>query len=61
MKKKENIDVDHSKIEYEPFRKDFYVESPEVTRMTEKEIEVYRTELDSIKIRVCFVVWIDLK
>lgn len=26
--------VDHGKIEYEPYRKNFYVEVPELARMT---------------------------
>jgi len=26
--------VDHTKIYYRPFRKDFYVEVPEISRMT---------------------------
>ena len=33
-KKKELATVDHSKIDYTPFRKDFYVEVPELAKMT---------------------------
>jgi len=28
--------VDHGKIEYEPFRKNFYVEVPELAKMTQE-------------------------
>lgn len=34
--------VDHSKIAYEPIRKDFYVEAPEITRMTDDEVRTSR-------------------
>lgn len=50
-KKKELSLVDHSKIEYEPFRKNFYVESPEISKLSQKEIELLRLELDKIKVR----------
>ncbi|KAL8149691.1 hypothetical protein AgCh_006636 [Apium graveolens] len=38
--------VDHSKIDYLPFRKDFYIEVKEVSRMTSEEISAYRLELE---------------
>ncbi|CAD5119735.1 DgyrCDS8331 [Dimorphilus gyrociliatus] len=50
-KKKELVMVDHSKIYYRPFRKDFYVEVPELQRMTSEEVEQYRQQLEGIKIR----------
>ena len=50
-KKKELALVDHSRIEYEPFRKNFYIESPEISRMSNKQVELLRLELDNIKIR----------
>ena len=31
--------VDHSLIEYEPFRKNFYIESTEISKLSEAEIE----------------------
>lgn len=34
--------VDHTVIEYVPFRKDFYVEVPEIANMTKEEVEAYR-------------------
>jgi ATP-dependent RNA helicase DDX46/PRP5 len=43
--------VEHHTVKYAPFRKDFYVESPEIGRMTEEEVASYRNELDGIKIR----------
>jgi ATP-dependent RNA helicase DDX46/PRP5 len=43
--------VDHSKIEYEPFKKNFLRLVPEIAGMTDDEIRVYRGELDGIKVR----------
>lgn len=54
MKKAKRQDigaVDHGAVKYMPFRKDFYVEPPEITRMTDEEVASYRAELDGIKIR----------
>lgn len=31
--------VDHGAIAYEPFRKDFYTEAPDITRMTDIELK----------------------
>lgn len=50
-KKKEIAVVDHSKIDYEPFRKTFYVEPPELHDMTDLEVDQLRLELDGIKVR----------
>jgi ATP-dependent RNA helicase DDX46/PRP5 len=50
-KKKELGVIDHSSIQYEPFRKQFYIETPEIAKMTEEEIKAYREELDGIRIR----------
>lgn len=33
--------VDHGKIEYEPFRKNFYVEVPELAKMTQEGKDKY--------------------
>lgn len=38
--------VDHSKIEYEPFRKNFYIEVKEISRMTPEEVNAYRKEFE---------------
>ncbi|KAM6299647.1 putative ATP-dependent RNA helicase DDX46 isoform 1-T1 [Aegotheles albertisi] len=43
--------VDHGKIEYEPFRKNFYVEVPELAKMTAEEVNVYRLELEGITVK----------
>lgn len=43
--------TDHTKVYYRPFRKDFYVEVPELTKMSKLEVEEYRKELDEIKVR----------
>ncbi|BFZ60206.1 pre-mRNA processing RNA-helicase [Saitoella coloradoensis] len=50
-KKKELPNIDHSAIDYEPFRKEFYVEPAELREMTEEEVDELRLELDGIKIR----------
>ncbi|CAI0397226.1 unnamed protein product [Linum tenue] len=38
--------VDHSKIYYKPFRKNFYIEVKEITRMTPEEVSAHRKELE---------------
>lgn len=50
-KKKEVPAVNHDKVEYEPFRKDFYTEPAEVTQMTPEEVADLRHELDGIKVK----------
>ncbi|KAJ6539221.1 P-loop containing nucleoside triphosphate hydrolase protein [Mycena capillaripes] len=50
-KKKEMATVDHARIKYEPFRKEFYIPPPDIAAMTDEEAELLRLELDSIKIR----------
>jgi ATP-dependent RNA helicase DDX46/PRP5 len=50
-KKKELAAVDHSRIKYEPFRKEFYAPPPDVAAMTDEDADLLRLELDSIKIR----------
>ncbi|KAG0575605.1 hypothetical protein KC19_5G016100 [Ceratodon purpureus] len=42
--------VDHSKIQYPTFRKNFYIEVKEISRMTLEEAAAYRKELE-LKIR----------
>ncbi|KAF8933031.1 pre-mRNA processing RNA-helicase [Haplosporangium bisporale] len=51
IKKKDIPAVDHSKMHYEFFRKDFYLEPPEMADMTPEEVHMLRLELDGIKIR----------
>lgn len=43
--------VDHATIEYPPFRKNFYIESPEIAKMTDDEIKELRKSLEGIKCR----------
>lgn len=50
-KRKDIPQVDHSKINYEPFRKQFYFEPPEVTELPTEEVDMMRLELDGIKVR----------
>ncbi|CAN4104617.1 unnamed protein product [Withania somnifera] len=38
--------VDHSKIEYPPFRKNFYIEVKEISRMSGEEVSAYRKQLE---------------
>lgn len=49
--KKELVKIDHTAVEYVPFRKDFYVEVPEIANMTKEEVDAYRAELEGIKIK----------
>lgn len=42
-KQKEKVfKIDHNKISYLPFRKNFYVEVPDIAKMTPEEVEEYR-------------------
>jgi len=50
-KKKELASVDHSRVRYEPFRKEFYVPPPDIASMTDADADLLRLELDGIKIR----------
>ncbi|KAJ3158714.1 pre-mRNA processing RNA-helicase [Geranomyces michiganensis] len=50
-KRKDLAPVDHSKMEYEDFRKDFFIEPPELANMTPAEVDEKRLDLDGIKVR----------
>ncbi|KAL9121729.1 MAG: hypothetical protein Q9187_001710 [Circinaria calcarea] len=50
-KKKDLPVTNHAKMAYEPFRKSFYHEPPELSDMTEEEVADLRLQLDGIKIR----------
>ncbi|KAG9658788.1 P-loop containing nucleoside triphosphate hydrolase protein, partial [Aureobasidium melanogenum] len=50
-KKKEIPNLDHSKIDYEPFRKAFYTEPLEIAQMSEEEVRDLRFRLDDIKVQ----------
>nr|XP_040025055.1 LOW QUALITY PROTEIN: probable ATP-dependent RNA helicase DDX46 [Gasterosteus aculeatus aculeatus] len=43
--------VDHGKIQYEAYRRNFYVEVPELARMTPEEVNTYRLELEGINVK----------
>uniref|UniRef100_A0A803SWR8 RNA helicase n=1 Tax=Anolis carolinensis TaxID=28377 RepID=A0A803SWR8_ANOCA len=43
--------VDHGKIEYETYRKNFYVEVPELAKMTQEEVTSYRLEMEGITVK----------
>ena len=43
--------VDHSTMNYPPFRRSFYIEAQELRSMTEKEVADYRMQLEDIKVR----------
>ena len=38
--------VDHSKIDYQPFRKNFYIEVKDISKMTSEEVVEYRKHLE---------------
>lgn len=49
--KSEMVFTDHEKVYYRPFRKNFYFEVPELSCLTQQEVEEYREELEGIKVR----------
>ncbi|XP_026475040.1 probable ATP-dependent RNA helicase DDX46 [Ctenocephalides felis] len=49
--KKDLAKVDHDEISYTKFRKAFYVEVPEIARMTNEEVEKYKEEMEGIAVR----------
>jgi len=51
VKKKELAAVDHAKLSYEPFRKEFYAPPPDIAQMTDEQADFLRLELDGIKVR----------
>jgi len=50
-KQKQLDDVDHSEIQYKPFRKDFYTEPIEILKLSPEEVANLRIRLDGIKVR----------
>jgi ATP-dependent RNA helicase DDX46/PRP5 len=49
--KSEMVFTDHSKVYYRPFKKNFYVEVPEINKMSDDEVIKYRLELEDIKVK----------
>ena len=45
------VAVDHSTISYPSFRKNFYIEVPEMSRLSDAEISGLRKDMDGIKVR----------
>jgi hypothetical protein len=43
--------VDHATMNYPPFRKSFYIETPDIKRMTDEQTAALRKEFDGIKVR----------
>ncbi|XP_076054170.1 pre-mRNA processing factor 5 [Oratosquilla oratoria] len=49
--RKDLVKVDHNSMNYIEFRKNFYVEVPEIANMQKEEVEAYRAELEGIKVK----------
>ncbi|CAH2043934.1 unnamed protein product, partial [Iphiclides podalirius] len=49
--RKELAKVDHASLHYMPYRKAFYTEVSELSRMTPEEVEAYRVELEGIRVK----------
>ncbi|XP_055841857.1 probable ATP-dependent RNA helicase DDX46 [Episyrphus balteatus] len=49
--KKELAKINHADVDYAPFRKNFYVEVPELAKMKSHEVEKYRVELEGIQVK----------
>lgn len=49
--KKELAKIDHSGVDYLPFRKDFYVAVPELAKMSSVDVDAYKVELEGIQVK----------
>ncbi|XP_044758445.1 probable ATP-dependent RNA helicase DDX46 [Coccinella septempunctata] len=49
--RKDLAKIDHNNIIYIPFRKNFYVEVPEISKMTQQEVDAYKEELEGIRVK----------
>uniref|UniRef100_A0A6A7FPL7 Probable ATP-dependent RNA helicase DDX46 n=1 Tax=Hirondellea gigas TaxID=1518452 RepID=A0A6A7FPL7_9CRUS len=49
--RKDLAKVDHNQVEYVSFRKNFYIEVPEIANLTQEESDAYRDELEGIKVK----------
>lgn len=49
--KKELAKIDHSEMDYSAFKKNFYVEVPELAKMTQADVDAYRLELEGIHVK----------
>ncbi|KII70281.1 putative ATP-dependent RNA helicase DDX46 [Thelohanellus kitauei] len=43
--------VDHNKVYYREFRKNFYVEVPEIAKLTDAEVSAWRLEMDNLIVK----------
>ncbi|XP_071106220.1 probable ATP-dependent RNA helicase DDX46 [Haliotis cracherodii] len=50
-KRKELTVVDHARIYYPSYRKNFYVEVPEIAKLTQEEVDQMREDMEGIKVR----------
>jgi ATP-dependent RNA helicase DDX46/PRP5 len=48
-KQKKPLTITEDDLTYIPFTKSFYIEVPEITRMSKEAIEKYKEELEGIK------------
>lgn len=53
--KKDLARIDHNNITYVAFRKSFYVEVPEIAKMTDVEVDAYKVELEGIRVKGNYV------
>lgn len=51
QKKKDLVAVDHSKMNYESFKRNFYIEPAELRNLSAEEVDMMRVDLGGIKIR----------
>ena len=49
--KKELPKVNHNNIEYLPFTKNFYLEVPEIAKLTDADVEQLRADMEGIKVK----------
>ncbi|CAH1135794.1 unnamed protein product [Ceutorhynchus assimilis] len=49
--KKDLARIDHNNITYLTFRKNFYVEVPEIAKMTQEDVDAYKEELEGIRVK----------
>ncbi|KAL3320755.1 putative ATP-dependent RNA helicase ddx46 [Cichlidogyrus casuarinus] len=51
QRKDKFLAVDHTKMNYKPFKKDFYIEVPELSRMTRDQVKHLRLSLENIRVK----------
>ena len=48
-KQKKLMTISKDDITYHPFRKNFYIEVPELAKMTPEEVDAFKVEMEGIK------------